>query len=439
VTGAGDLPTQATPRSTGDLRAPATPERGRGRPGADDGPGAASAPRLGDRPRVLVLTTVLPSRRRLGGEIASQAFVDALAPLAASLIVIGYDRLDESRPLASWERRAGRRWIETAAAPRHVSAGWMLKAIVARRPYSVAKYASARYRALARRWLTDADLVVVDHAQSAWTLPFLGAVPTAYIAHNVESDAYASLARAATTASRRWRYEREQRLIARVERRAIATAGVVWSLTADDARWMRHAVPGADVRALGLPPPTLPGRGDERPAADVALLGTWIWGPNRVGLHWFLSEVVPALGGHLRIRIAGAVDDETRALAAGIAGHDVRTVGHVVDATVFLREARVVAIPTRAGTGVQVKALDAISAGVRIVATGLALRGVDDVPEYVELADEPSRFAGALARAIAAGGDPSDLQRHGRAWARERRATFEARVAESVAQLTGGR
>jgi hypothetical protein len=352
-------------------------------------------------PHVVVLTTVLPRRRRLGGEIASQAFIDAVAPIASRLIVIGYDRHDEPQPPEPWERRAGRRWIETAAAPRHVSAGWMLKAVLRRRPYSIAKFTSARYRALARRWLADADLVLVDHAQSAWTMGFLGAVPTAYIAHNVESEAYASLARAATTASGRWRYERERRLIGHVERRAIAAADVVWALTAEDARWMLQAVPGADVRTLGLPPPTLPNRGGGRPTADVALLGTWSWGPNRVGLHWFLSEVVPVLGGHLRIRIAGAVAEETRALAAEIAHHDVRTVGHVPEATAFLREARVVAVPTRAGTGVQVKTLDAISAGVRVVATGLAVRGVDDLPGYVELADAPERFARALERAIA--------------------------------------
>ena len=44
-------------------------------------------------------------------------------------------------------------------------------------------------------------------------------------------------------------------------------------------------------------------------AFDLGLVGTWTWQPNRIGLIWFLEEVVPRLSDDVTIAIAGNVGE----------------------------------------------------------------------------------------------------------------------------------
>jgi hypothetical protein len=49
-----------------------------------------------------------------------------------------------------------------------------------------------------------------------------------------------------------------------------------------------------------------------------------------------------------------------------------------------MAQAKVVAIPTLSGGGIQIKTLDAIASGSAIVATPVALRGISDPPATVQ-------------------------------------------------------
>ena len=78
--------------------------------------------------------------------------------------------------------------------------------------------------------------------------------------------------------------------------------------------------------------------------------------------------------------------------------------GFVEDAATFLGGGRVVAVPAVAGSGIQVKTLDAIAAGRPTVATTLALRGIDSPPATVRVADEPAEMAAAIGDGVARAG-----------------------------------
>jgi hypothetical protein len=105
--------------------------------------------------------------------------------------------------------------------------------------------------------------------------------------------------------------------------------------------------------------------------------------------------------------------------------------GPVDDATRFLARGRVIAVPAQAGAGVQVKTLDAIATGRPVVATSLALRGLDDLPPTVRVADDPTAFADRLAEAVAS--EPSASDREAvNAWVDQRRQRFEHDVREAL-------
>ena len=71
-------------------------------------------------------------------------------------------------------------------------------------------------------------------------------------------------------------------------------------------------------------------------------------------------------------------------------------VGRVPSAEGFLRSCRLVALSSRAGTGVQLKTIEAMQLGLPAVATTLSCRGFTDMPANFTLADTAEDFARAL-------------------------------------------
>jgi hypothetical protein len=305
------------------------------------------------------------------------------------VIVIGYRRPGECMPAYTDDLIPADRPIETHGAGWH-AAIWLAKALLTGLPYSVAKYASHDYR---RRVIEiveqGVDLVVIDHAQSGWTLSALpggeGCLPLVYVAHNVEHELYSEQA-AHYGGVRRYVYAREARRIRVLEAKLLSGARQAWVLSKTDANAATALVPTVDTRPLGPPPAVA--RASAPATTDVVLLGKWSWAANAVGLEWFLERVVPGLPRETRVHVAGAGAERYRA-----ANPHVTFQGAVEDATRFLARGRAIAVPVQAGAGVQIKTLDAVATGRPVVATSLALRGLDELPPTIELADDPVEFA----------------------------------------------
>jgi glycosyltransferase involved in cell wall biosynthesis len=109
----------------------------------------------------------------------------------------------------------------------------------------------------------------------------------------------------------------------------------------------------------------------------------------------------------------------------------VAFVGRVPDAQDFVRSAAVVPLISRAGTGVQLKTIEAFELGLPTVATSSSLRGVGRVPANCVVADGPAAFAAALERA--ASGEVADAD--GAAFYRRQRAELDARIRRGLEAL----
>ena len=129
---------------------------------------------------------------------------------------------------------------------------------------------------------------------------------------------------------------------------------------------------------------------------DATLIGTWTWQPNRIGLEWFLGEVVPHLPDDFTIAIAGSIPADLRSPHPGVS-----FVGRVPDAIAFVQSGRVVPLISRAGTGVQLKTIETFELGLPSVATSRSLRGISAMPANCIVADGPVEFAAALERSAA--------------------------------------
>jgi hypothetical protein len=379
--------------------------------------------------RILFLTTLLPGARHTGSEVATQGFVDGLRELGHDVTLLAYRRAGASPPMHESDRAVADRHIETSEAGAR-AALWMARAVATRRPYSVAKYMSADYRRAVAGEMngTAPGLVVVDHASMGWLVPPDGwPVPHVYVAHNVEHHVYEQLASA--NGPRRWANAREAPLIRRCEEALCRSARMVWALTSGEADTLAAMGAEGRVRSFDLPGTAAAPEPPGAASADVAVLGSWTWKSNAAGLEWFLSDVRPLLAAEMKVEVGGAASRELSAGTPGVTAH-----GRVPDAMTFLQRARVVAVPSVTGAGVQVKTLDAIATGRAVVASATAMRGIDDPPPTVRVAADAEAFAAALGDALAA--PPSaDEARAAQAWARDRRLRFHDQLRAALAEI----
>lgn len=377
---------------------------------------------------ILFATTSLPHGRTTGAEIASQDFIDAMRAAGHQVTVLGFARDAAAIPDSSISAEI--RAIETASAGA-AKYDWLARSLVSGQPYVGEKFRSRRYREAFRQVtrLGRADVIVLDHAQMGWLLPlaqqFLGRL--VFVAHNHEAQLYATEAKRRAW-PQRLLLQRDSHLLNATEHRLAQAAHQVWTLSEHErSAFERMAGPG---KTLLMP---LPGRGlraDLRGAPqtfDIGLLGTWSWDVNGQGLAWFVRSVLPLLPSSLTVQIAGRGSDQLRGLPPNVTG-----LGFIEDASLFMASARVLAVPTLAGAGIQLKTIEAIASGTPVVSTSLGVRGLPHLPGYVAVADDAITFATALVR-LATGAAPD--RAIGDAWTTARQAEFQHRVTHALAQL----
>lgn len=382
--------------------------------------------------RLAFLTSLIPvARPDTGFEIANAAILDALRAAGHEVTAFGFTRPGETPADPDRSVVIATTEIENAAVPPGRRLRWITAALRSRLPVACAKLriAGAGRLVEAVRAAGPFDAIVLNSVMLPGAFPELMSLgPCVLIEHNVE---YVSARQSAVHARNpvlRRLFRREARLLEQIERRLWREARFVWTLAEED----RAALgPNLADRSAVLPlvssRPPAAASGQEpnpepKPAYDVGLIGTWTWTPNFIGLDWFLRMVCPLLPADITVAIAGR-------LPAGVtsARPGVTLLGRVPAADAFLRSCRIVALSSRAGTGVQLKTVEALELGLPAVATTLSCRGFAEMPDNVTRADTPAAFAEALVarvKAIRAG----DRQRvDGAAFmARQRQALAEA-------------
>lgn len=344
---------------------------------------------------LVFVTSIVPGGDPTTGyEIANAAILDSLRRNGARVTVLGF----------AWPGKApadrtdmvilGEVDVRNETASRWQKGEWLATALAAGLTFSSAKMrvvgAAALRATLAA--LDPYDAYVLNSVQFAGAFPGLfDDRPTIYVAHNIEHRSARENAEAAAGTVERLLFAREARLLERVETRLCQNAAFVFTLAEED-----RAALGVDDdrRSAALPLVTrsrLPALGPRAIDCDAAMIGTWTWAPNRIGLDWFLERVVPLLPGDFEIRVAGAIPSSLASPAP-----NVHFVGRVPDAVAFLRAAAVVPLTSTAGSGVQLKTIETFELGLPSVATRHSLRGIAERPANCILADTPEAFAAAL-------------------------------------------
>jgi glycosyltransferase involved in cell wall biosynthesis len=387
--------------------------------------------------RLAFITSLIPvAKPDTGFEIANAAILDALRAAGHEVTAFGFLRPGEMPADPAQAVVIDAVDIENAAVPARRKLQWLASALSHGLPIASAKLLTVgRGRFIeAIRARGPFDGLILNSVMLPGAFPELTRLgPCILVEHNIEHVSALQNAAHAGNPAMRWLFSREARLLEQVEHRLWREARFVWTLAEED-----RAALGPDYQAKSAALPLVSGAqpdaampAEVAPAYDVGLIGTWTWAPNFIGLDWFLREVCPLLPSDVSVAVAGRLPAE---MPPGPA--QVKLIGRVPDADAFLRSCRVLALSSRAGTGVQLKTIEAMQLGLPAVATSLSCRGFSAMPANFTLADSPAEFAAALVARVRAA-RAGDAQRiDGAAFMAGQRAALAAALARGLEAAT---
>lgn len=362
--------------------------------------------------RLAFITSLIPvAKPDTGFEIANAAILDALRSAGHEVTAFGFLRPGEAPADPSQAVVIGAVDIENAVAPASRKLQWLGYALSQGLPVACAKLrlAGAGKLVEAVRARGPFDALILNSVMLPGAFPELTTLgPCVLVEHNIEHISARQNAAHAGTGLMSWLYAREARLLEAVETRLWNEVGYVWTLAEEDRLALGPAAAKAAVLPLvssNGPQPAVRAE-PVAPAFDVGMIGTWTWQPNFIGLDWFLREIAPLLPTDISVAVAGRLPAAMPPVPA-----QVRLIGRVADANIFLQSCHVLALSSRAGTGVQLKTIEAMQLGMPAVATTLSCRGFTTLPENFSLADDPEAFAQALTERVrsAREGDPQRI------------------------------
>jgi glycosyltransferase involved in cell wall biosynthesis len=294
--------------------------------------------------------------------------------------------------------------------PRHVPR--LLRLRLQGVPYLIAKCDTPKMHALVSEQLTrfSYDVVYVGQLGMAAYLPRARRLaPTARFVleeHNVEWEIFRRLAPTFRLALRQIA-RAEARALRRFECRTLRSVDSTIAISDADARALRR-LGGRSVEVVPTFIERNGGRVESTKAPALAYTGLLAWQPNAHGLDWFCRDVWPLVRRDLpeaTLTIAGPglrrAADGTLAVPQAWSVPGIRTVGYVDDLESLYKGSLAIVAPILGGSGVRMKLLESMRAGMPTVTTTDGAAGLDVKDGHEMLvADDPARFAEGVVRLL---------------------------------------
>jgi succinoglycan biosynthesis protein ExoO len=186
----------------------------------------------------------------------------------------------------------------------------------------------------------------------------------------------------------------------------LAAADTIVAIQRDEAEVLRRKLPDHEI--LVAPIAALPVKKPQPGNADVVLFVGSSAAPNVDGIKWFIDACWPAI----RQRRPNAVLNIAGSVCSGLARvpEGVRLLNVVDDLDDLYAEAAVVISPLRAGSGLKIKLIEALSKGKAVVATTTTLQGVSEIMSgCAAISDDAPDFATDVVALLADDGMRSEL------------------------------
>ena len=317
-----------------------------------------------------------------------------------------------------------------------------LRALLAGQPLQV----GVTFSRAVQRKLLDAtpDLVVAVHARAAAHVPARlkpRSLALLIDAYGQSYQTYAGQLAQPLDAI----YRMEQKRMERFERSiAIEFARTAVVSDLDQAYLQRLVDRPSSVVRLRLPVDLGYFAETQRRASSAspvfAFVGRLGYVPNRDALRRLITQVWPVMRArspNARLRVIGAGADRT--LRRLLQQPGIELAADVSDIRPYLEDVVALLVPMRLGGGIQTKILEAMAAGVPVIATAFGFRGIAARPDAeVLIAETPEDFRGQAERLVSTPRFAADVSEAAKTWVQAHHAPelFERDVLETCAAIT---
>jgi len=346
-----------------------------------------------DRPAVLYLTNNLPCPPTSGGQLREYQLLRRLsARFTVHLIAFVSNKAQPAATEASLAFLAS--ITEVVTNPSTAPAGMPLRMRLhyAPRGADIVRSIFQRYRFL------------LVHVQGYFLMHYLERIPQTPVVLATENIEFALEEQAETLGYRDFNAAATRV----VEIDAWRRANVCVCVTPEDAEVVRQYVATVPVRCVAggvdhvLDVPRH--KPDCSQAGTCLYVANFSWAPSRDAAVHLLRDIWPAISRLVpesRLVLAGyGIDSSLSAEAAQTKG--VTLYGEYGTFAEVASTAALFVFPMRFGGGIKVKIIEAIGAGLPIVTTTAALRGLpQEIRQHIWLADSPQAFAEMAAQALA--------------------------------------
>jgi glycosyltransferase involved in cell wall biosynthesis len=212
----------------------------------------------------------------------------------------------------------------------------------------------------------------------------------------------------------------EVRAWERYEQAIMRQVQAIVVFTERDRRALEPLVPRARIVRIPigttLPNQPLDPLGSRPPS--LVFVGSYAHPPNTEAAVRLIESIFPCVLKHVSDAVLYVVGDGPPEWLRKLAGENVVVTGRVPDPSSYLDRAAVVAVPLRLGGGMRVKVLEALAAGKAVVASPLAVEGLDVAnEEQVVLAETDQQFCEAIGELLRNPVRRAALAARARAWA----------------------
>jgi glycosyltransferase involved in cell wall biosynthesis len=177
---------------------------------------------------------------------------------------------------------------------------------------------------------------------------------------------------------------------------------------------------------------------------SLVFVGSFIHPPNVDAAMRLITAIFPEVQARFPELILYVVGDRPPRQIHQMANKNIVVTGRVSDVTPYLDRATLVIVPLRLGGGMRVKVLEALAAGKAVVASPLAIEGLDIVDgDQICLAESDQDFVEQIVQLLDDADRRASLAARARAWAcanlgwEKSIAAYEA-LYESLIQSSGG-
>jgi len=276
-----------------------------------------------------------------------------------------------------------------------------------------------RARALAREW--HPDIVQVEFHVMTQYLPWLRACPAPRVLTEHDPGVYAEQSsEPLPSRGARLVHRLETHAWRRFTRTALSAVHAAVVFTERDRQTLEgHARTTRLVRIpLAVPTTARPMNPHGIDPPTLLFVGSYTHAPNVDAALRMIRDIFPPVSADFpRARLCLVGDQPTLEMRTA-APSSVIVTGRVPDVEPFLDQAAVVVAPLRLRGGMRVKVLEALSAGKAVVASRVALAGLDVRDgEHVLVAETDEEFARAILRLLRDPLERAQLAARAYAWA----------------------